>query len=71
MARRPPEKADEVILEISAAGPCLRVAAMDPATLTEVVFQAPLTADRSAIAALAHRKLAFVKAPARAGGVKA
>lgn len=61
-----PDGADEIILEITGIGPYLRVAAMDPATLTEVVFQAPLTADQAAIAALARRKLAFVMAPARA-----
>ncbi|MGI9509590.1 MAG: DUF6898 family protein [Geminicoccaceae bacterium] len=51
---------DEILLELTPAGNLIRVAAIDPATLTEVIFQAPLTADRAALTALARQKLAFV-----------
>lgn len=53
---------NEILLEITQIGALLRVAAMDPETLMEVTFQAPLTADRTTLAALARRKLAYVLA---------
>lgn len=67
---------DEILLEITVLGGIQRVAAVDPATLVEVVFQAPLGADRRAIELLARRKLAFrlarerapAPAPSRGGG---
>jgi hypothetical protein len=55
-----PPAPDEILLEIKQIGSLLRVAAIDPSTLTEVTFQAPLAADRTALGALARRKLAFV-----------
>lgn len=50
----------EIILECVQVGGVLRVAAVDPSTLEEVVFQAPLGTsladiERLAIARLAHR----------------
>lgn len=51
----------EILLELTAVGNLLRVAAVDPASLTEVVFQAPLGTDRATLAALAQQKLAFVR----------
>ncbi|MEZ5930586.1 MAG: hypothetical protein R3F54_01265 [Alphaproteobacteria bacterium] len=57
-----PQKCDEILLEITPIGSLLRVAAVDPETLTEVTFQAPLGTDQATLAALARRKLAFVKA---------
>ena len=50
---------DEILLEITIMGGSQRVAAIDPASLVEVVFQAPLGADRRTIELLARRKLAF------------
>ena len=43
-------------------GSTMRVCAMDPATLTEVVVQGPINADRSSLIELAKQKLAFVMA---------
>jgi len=40
----------------------MRVCAMDPSSLTEVVVQGPISADRSSLAELAKQKLAFVMA---------
>lgn len=56
-----PAADDEILLELTPVGHFLRVAAFDPKSLTEVTFQAPLNADRAALAALARQKLAFVK----------
>jgi hypothetical protein len=52
---------DEILLELTAVGNVLRVAAIDPASLTEVTFQAPLGTDRATLAALAQQKLSFVR----------
>ncbi len=57
---------DGILLEVIRIGNLLRVAALDPETLTEVTFQAPSSADQATLAALARRKLAFVKARDRA-----
>ena len=57
---------DEILLEVTQVGNLLRVAAVDPETLAEVTFQAPLMTDQATLAALARRKLAFVQA--RHGG---
>lgn len=63
-----PPSSDEILLELTPAGNLMRVAAIDSATLTEVIFQAPLNTDRATILALARRKLAFVAGrEARAG----
>lgn len=62
-----PSKDDGIILEIARIGNLLRVAALDPATLAEVTFQAPPATDRAALLALARRKLAFVMGRADKG----
>ena len=51
---------DEIIIEIQRIGAILRVAAVDVATGTEVVFQAPASASRLAIQRLAADKLRYV-----------
>ena len=51
---------DEIIIEIQRIGAILRVAAVDVATGTEVIFQAPATASRLAIDRLAADKLRYV-----------
>lgn len=50
---------DEILLEITRLGSVQRVSAIDPSSLVEVVFQAPLTADHRAIELLARQKLAY------------
>ena len=57
---------DEIIIEIQRIGAILRVAAVDVATGTEVVFQAPASASRLAINRLAADKLRYVMAKAAA-----
>lgn len=52
---------NEILMELTPIGNLMRVAAVDSETLTEVIFQAPLTADRATLMALAQRKLAFVR----------
>ena len=54
-----PEELDEIIIETVAIGSVQRVTAMDPASLVEVVFQAPGRADQSTIVQLARQKLAW------------
>ena len=51
---------DEIIIEIQRIRAILRVAAVDVATGTEVVFQAPASASRIAINRLAAAKLRYV-----------
>ena len=53
------ETSDEIIIEITVIGTSQRVSAMDPASLVEVVFQAPLGAERSALLRIARQKLAY------------
>jgi hypothetical protein len=67
MQRERPPASNEIILEFTPIGNLMRVAALDPITLTEVVFQAPLAADETTLTALARQKLAFALArkPAR------
>ncbi|MEM8949464.1 MAG: hypothetical protein AAGA21_12675 [Pseudomonadota bacterium] len=55
-----PAEGHEILMEVAQVGNILRVAAMDPKTLHEVTFQAPMSADQATLAALARRKLAFV-----------
>jgi predicted acylesterase/phospholipase RssA len=50
----------EIIIETQRIGAILRVAAVDVATGTEVVFQAPITATRASIHHLAASKLRYV-----------
>ena len=50
----------EIIIEIQRIRAILRVAAVDVATGTEVVFQAPASASRIAINRLAVNKLRYV-----------
>ena len=57
---------DEIIIEIQRIGASLRVAAVDVATGTEVVFQAPASASRLAIQRLAADKLRYVMKKAAA-----
>jgi hypothetical protein len=54
-----PEDLDEIIVETVLHGSVQRVTAMDPASLVEVVFQAPRGADQSTIVQLARQKLAW------------
>lgn len=51
---------NEILLELTAVGNLLRVAAVDPTSLIEVTFQAPLGTDRATLAALAQQKISFV-----------
>ena len=51
---------DEIIIEIQRIRGILRVAAVNVATGTEVVFQAPASASRLAINRLAANKLRYV-----------
>ncbi|MGI9450470.1 MAG: DUF6898 family protein [Geminicoccaceae bacterium] len=60
MARHDTPTSNEIILEFVAMGNTMRVCAMDPASLTEVVVQGPINADRSSLVELAKQKLAFV-----------
>ena len=62
MARHDTPTSNEIILEFVAMGSTMRVCAMDPGSLTEVVVQGPINADRSSLAELAKQKLAFVMA---------
>lgn len=57
---------DEIIIETQRIGAILRVAAVDVATGTEVVFQAPATATRESIQRLAASKLRYVMTKAAA-----
>jgi len=52
--------AGEMIIETQRIGAILRVAAVDVATGTEVMFQAPATASRASIDRLAADKLRYV-----------
>lgn len=49
-------------------GHLMRVAAMDSESLTEVIIQGPLNADRNNLALLAKQKLDFVMAKNRRNG---
>ena len=49
-----------VIFEFVRLGPLIRVSAMDPAALTEVVLQGPAAAGEAALRRAALRKLAYV-----------
>ncbi|MGI9494365.1 MAG: DUF6898 family protein [Geminicoccaceae bacterium] len=62
MTRHDKPTSGEIILEFVAVGSTMRVCAMDPASLTEVVVQGPINADRRGLAELAKQKLAFVMA---------
>lgn len=50
---------DEIIVETVVVGTSQRVTAMDPKSLVEVVFQAPASAERTAVVQLARQKLAY------------
>lgn len=62
-------KADHsaVILEFTQIGPLVRVSAMDPATLTEVVIQGPAAAGEAALRQAALQKLAYAIARGNTG----
>ena len=51
---------DDVIVEFMCVGPLVRVSAMDPSSLTEVVIQGPASAGEAALRRAALRKLAHV-----------
>jgi hypothetical protein len=62
-----------VILEFVRVGPLIRVSAIDPESLTEVVLQGPAAAGEAALRRAVLQKLAYVlgrrtKAPGLAGG---
>ncbi|MGI9437512.1 MAG: DUF6898 family protein [Geminicoccaceae bacterium] len=61
-------ESDGVILEFTAIGSVMRVCAIDPASLTEVVVQGPVGTDRAVLGGLARQKLAFVMARNGAAG---
>lgn len=54
-----------VILEFTAIGGVVRVSAMDPTTLIEVVIQGPASAGEEALRRSALRKLAWAHERAR------
>jgi hypothetical protein len=56
----------EIIIETQRIGASLRVAAVDVASGTEIVFQAPVSATRASIERLAASKLRYVMAKAGA-----
>jgi Domain of unknown function (DUF6898) len=66
-AGTPCTKQDEVIFEIRAVGPILRVAAVHVPSLVEVVVQGPAGAGAAALKRLARDKLAFVLERLRQG----
>ena len=51
---------DSIILEFTRIGAVVRVAALDPASLIEVVIQGPAAAGEAALREAALRKLAYV-----------
>jgi hypothetical protein len=53
---------DGVILEFVRLGALVRVSALDPASLTEVVLQGPAAAGEAALRRAVLRKLAYVLA---------
>ena len=50
----------EIIFEFARVGPLVRVSAMDPATLTEVVIQGPANAGEATLRRAAAQRLAYV-----------
>lgn len=48
-----------ILLEVIPRGHAVRVAAIDPVTRTEIVFQAPATVSRREIDRLAEQKLRY------------
>jgi hypothetical protein len=67
MARYSRPEPNEIILEFVGMGSVMRVSAMDPASLTEVVIQGPIGADQASLADLAKQKLMFMLAKKRGG----
>jgi hypothetical protein len=59
-SRLAPPATSEVILEFTVIAGTVRVSAMDPATLTEVVIQGPAGAGRAELERVALAKLAWV-----------
>ncbi|MGH1483272.1 MAG: DUF6898 family protein [Geminicoccales bacterium] len=68
MARKHSSESKEIIVEFTVMGHLMRVTAMDSESLTEVVIQGPLNADRNNLASLATQKLNFVMAKNRRNG---
>jgi hypothetical protein len=65
--RTGPLRDPEVILEFTAIGAIVRVSAMDPRTLTEVVIQGPAAAGRAVLERLALAKLGWALRRAEGG----
>jgi hypothetical protein len=59
---------DGVILEFVRLGPLVRISAMDPKSLTEVVLQGPAAAGEAALRRAVLRKLAYVLSRRPAAG---
>lgn len=57
-----------VILEFVRLGPLIRVSAMDPVSLTEVVLQGPAAAGEAALRHAVLQKLAYVLRRRRSAG---
>jgi hypothetical protein len=56
----PPSQPQEIILEVTRIGSSLRVTAIDTATGTEAVFQAPVQASEAEIRSIARNKINYV-----------
>lgn len=59
---------DETILEFVRVGPLIRVSAMEPKTLTEVVSYGPAHAGEAALRRIVLRKLDYVLGRGHTGG---
>lgn len=59
---------EDVLLEYRRVGQIMRVAAVDPATNTEVVIQGPADAGKAALARTALAKLRYVLARKKQAG---
>jgi hypothetical protein len=59
---------DGVILEFVRLGPLIRVSAIDPKSLTEVVLQAPAATGKAVLRRAVLRKLVYVLRRRRAAG---
>jgi hypothetical protein len=60
------DNAGQVILEFVRIGALIRVSAMEPTSLTEVVIYGPATAGEAALRRAVLRKLDYVRARQRA-----
>jgi hypothetical protein len=62
------DKAGQVILEFMRIGALIRVSAMEPTSLIEVVIYGPASAGEAALRHAVLRKLDYVRASQRATG---